>query len=95
MFTNSPVVIVIVHAEADYKVPLVAGDEIMIQVRTKSMGRTSVTMGYEIYNTENVLCGTAETVHVCVDSSNRKSCEWPDALKSSLARYHDDKADKK
>lgn len=54
----------LVHAEADYHHPLQHGDEIRVELAVKVTGRTSFTLDYGFFNTENVRCVSVSTVHV-------------------------------
>jgi len=76
----------IVHAEADYKAPLFAGDRLTIRVRTESIGRTSFVLGYEFLNEQADTVGTAQTVHVCIDKKDRQKRSLPESLRTALEK---------
>lgn len=80
-------VLPLVHAEADYKLPLRPSDEIVIQASIKRLGSTSYTVAYQILNRENKTAATAETVHVVVDKFSGKKREIPPQLKDGLSRF--------
>jgi 1,4-dihydroxy-2-naphthoyl-CoA hydrolase len=66
----------IVHAEADYKAVLEAGDEIDIAVRIEKIGETSVVFQFTVLK-EGILAGTAKTVSVAVDKLTQKKIPIP------------------
>jgi 1,4-dihydroxy-2-naphthoyl-CoA hydrolase len=66
----------LVHAEADYKAVLVAGDEIDISVRIEKIGTTSVVFQFTILKA-GLLAGTAKTVSVAVDKRTNQKVPIP------------------
>jgi 1,4-dihydroxy-2-naphthoyl-CoA hydrolase len=87
LFNNSSFVFVIVHAEADYLAPVKVGEILEVHVEVENLGNTSFTMGYKIFKTDNVLMGTAKTVHVCLDAKTRTKISMPDELRKILQKY--------
>ena len=67
----------IVHAEADYELPLFVGDLIEVQVTVEKIGTTSFTFAYRLLNAKNQLVGTARTVHVTMDKKTQKKIPLP------------------
>lgn len=80
-------IFVIVHSEADYYSSLVVGDEIYVHANLESIGKTSFTMVYEIYKTDQTHMGSAKTVHVTLDSVTRKKIPVPEAFRKMLGKY--------
>src|SRR5205085_6547444 len=75
----------IVHAECDYRAPAFVHDELEVRLMLKGIGRSSVTLGYEIVNlaTEQKLAeGT--TVNVTLDPDTRQTIRVPDATRALL-----------
>ena len=66
----------IVHAEADYKAVLEAGDEIDISVGIEKIGETSVVFQFTIFKA-GAVAGTAKTVSVAVDKILNKKISLP------------------
>lgn len=89
LFRNEQFVFVIVHAEADYLVPLRVGDRLKIEVQIEKIGETSFTVGYRIFREENVplLVGTAQTVHVTLDGKTRKKIPIPESFRQFLTNH--------
>jgi 1,4-dihydroxy-2-naphthoyl-CoA hydrolase len=78
----------IVHAEADFKAVLLAGDEVDIAVSVENIGETSVTFSFILTRPDGELAGTAKTVSVAVDKRTRKKIpvpqEWIKILKTAV-----------
>lgn len=87
LFHSKDFVFVIVHAEADYLTTLRVGDELEVHLTVERIGNSSFTLDYQIYKSDAVLCGTAKTVHVTLDSKTRKKIPIPQELRKSLEKY--------
>ena len=74
----------IVHAEADYKMPLFVGDLIEIQVTVESIGQTSFTFAYSLLNTRQQVVGTARTVHVTIDKKSHQKIPLPSDMRAKI-----------
>jgi len=76
----------LIHAEADYKAVLKAGDRITIRTGIEKIGETSVVFAFSIHKAD----GTAKTVSVCVDKkTNAKTPipqEWRLKLEQTISR---------
>lgn len=88
IFHHKPFVFVIVHCEADYLAPLFVGDPLTVKIGVDSFSTHAFVMKYEIYrDTDNLLVGTAKTVHVTLDRKTRKKTPIPDEVKVKFAKY--------
>lgn len=74
----------IVHAEADYKLPLFVGDTIEIQVTTENVGNSSFTFSYKLLNAKKELVGTGRTVHVTTDKKTREKIDLPKEMREKI-----------
>ena len=86
IFTTEEFVFVIVHAESDYYTSLFVGDPIEVHVYVERLGNTSFTLKYNIYR-NNVLTGSAKTVHVCLESKARKKAPIPQLFREKFSKY--------
>ncbi len=84
IFTQSDFLILIVHAEGDYKAPLYTGDQLVIDLTCGRLGGRSYSLDYEIKRDGQVVA-RMNTVHVCVDKESKKSRSLPDKLRTQLA----------
>jgi len=60
-----------VHVEADYKAALRYPDEFDCAARVQTVGKSSVTFGYEIRRTDGILAIVGRIVAVAVDVEGR------------------------
>ena len=86
VFKQEKFVFVIRHAEADYLLPLHVGDNLDVHLTVGNIGTTSFTLDYNIYRGKD-LVGTAQTVHVCLNSDTRHKVNVPDRLREALNKY--------
>jgi 1,4-dihydroxy-2-naphthoyl-CoA hydrolase len=77
----------LVHSEADYKLPLKAGDKLTINAYISRLGETSFTIAYQFLNGENAIAASAQTVHVAIDKKSGKKRPMPDELKKGLGKF--------
>ncbi len=76
----------IVHAESDYKTPVLVGDKIVVAIKVGHIGKTSFSFEYTLKR-EKTLVGTAKTVHVTINQKTRKKIPMPSALRKALEQY--------
>ena len=82
----------IIHAEADYKMPLFVGDVIEIQVMVENVGNTSFTFVYKLLNHQQQIVGTGRTVHVTVDKKTHQKVLLPKEMREKIEiLYQEDK----
>lgn len=86
VFKSSDYFFVVVHAEADYLMPLTVGDKLEVHVSVEHIGNSSFTMRYLIY-TRGVLAGRAQTVHVTLNGKTRTKIPIPEVLLKSLKKH--------
>ncbi len=79
--------LVIVHVESDYQVPVHVGDVLTIQVCVKKMGTTSLVMSYILINQHGVQVGTAQTVHVNIDTKTSAKAPLPDKMRQAFQAH--------
>lgn len=69
----------VVHAECDYRAPLFMQDEIEIRARLTKVGRTSMTMDYDIVRVgDNLTVAQASTVSVTIDAATHERVPVPE-----------------
>lgn len=89
VFHEDKNIFVIVHCEADYYTALHVGDKLEVHLSCQRIGDHSFTLFYQIFKVgkENVLAGTARTVHVCLDSGTREKVPVPKKFRTLLEKY--------
>lgn len=82
---DSPYLLPVVHAEADYLAPVMVGDELDIHLTIEAVGTKSVTLAYRFFDIKRRIdVGTAKIIHVTVDKQTRQSVPIPDILRAFL-----------
>lgn len=74
----------IVHVEADYKHPIIYGDEIDIEVMNKSIKTSSLITSYRFLKKDQVVF-MADVTTVCIDLANNQSMPLPSDLREFLS----------
>ncbi len=87
IFREENFVFVIVHAEADYLSTLRVGDKLEVHLTISTIGNSSFTVFYQIYNKEKKLVGIVKTVHVTLDSATRTKIPIPKQFKDFLEQH--------
>ena len=65
-------------------------DLLRLRVIVKEMPTARIQFFYELYNEENVLLNTGETLLVFVDAQTRRPCRTPEKLLTELKKYFPD-----
>jgi len=85
-FLNSNFVLPIIHSEADYLLPLKAGDEVEINVIVSQLKNSSFELSYNVYVSDKTVA-KVKTVHVCVKKEGFIKTELPEDLHNKLKGY--------
>jgi 4-hydroxybenzoyl-CoA thioesterase len=79
-----------VKVEAEFQKPILYGDQVQITVRVIKVGRSSLTLQYDLArSTDNVAYATATLVHAAMDLDTRRSIEIPDRFREGLMNSTD------
>jgi acyl-CoA thioester hydrolase len=76
---------VVAHLEIDYERPITIEETVTVALRVIDLGRSSVTMGYEI-RADGEVSATAETVMVRVDDDGDATA-MPEAWRETIREY--------
>ena len=74
----------IIHAEADYHLPICLSDQITIELTLVKKESTSFVMQYTFLNSNGEQAAQVQTAHVVIDSHTRKPLEIPAFLQDAL-----------
>lgn len=85
ILVTQPWIMPLVHAEADYKAPMRLGDKLVVGVRVERIGRTSVSLRFEITGDQPHV--VVRHVHVCMDRGSGRPIAIPAALRAAFAAY--------
>lgn len=84
---QSSVVTPVVHAEADYKIPLTVGDKVKILGVVEHFGHTSLTWKFTFLHPRGGEAATVKIVQVSIHKITRMKVPLPDRLRESLAKF--------
>jgi 4-hydroxybenzoyl-CoA thioesterase len=74
-----------VKAEAEFMLPLVYGDEAIVEVAVSGVGRSSATFEYNIRRArDNALCVRARLVQVAMNLDERRAIPISDSLRRAF-----------
>ncbi len=80
---DSDFLLLIVHAEADYKSGLCLGDEFDIFLKSE-VGDSSFILSYSFKDSHGNISAEIKTVHVSVDKETKKKIPLPEKLRKGL-----------
>jgi 1,4-dihydroxy-2-naphthoyl-CoA hydrolase len=88
LFTEENFVFVVVHAEADYYMPIYVGDELEVHLFCERIGNSSFTLVYKMYRMPlREYVGSAKTIHVALNSTTRTKIAVPGKLRTALEKH--------
>ena len=76
--------LVIVHAEADFKVPYRLGEKINIKIHLEKISTSSIVLQYDFLNSNQKKTGFAKTVHVSINKKTNQKQILPESLRLAL-----------
>ena len=77
----------LVHAEADYRIPISHNETITIELYVKKVGNSSFSLHYSFTDESGTLRATAETVHVVLDTQTKKPTSISENLRTTLQSH--------
>lgn len=81
--------VLIAHAECDFKRPLHVGDAVTIHITCSKLGRTSFTLDYTLVDDDDNTVATGNSIHACVNKSDLNSIPLPEVLKAELEKLRE------
>lgn len=74
------------NVQAEFFVPLVYGDEAVIELLIARVGRSSVTLEYSVRRaSDNTLCARSTQIHVAMNLETRRAVPIPDKYRRAFA----------
>ena len=74
----------IVHADADYLMPLRVSDKISIEMAVTKIGKSSFELGFTFSNESSQITAKVKTIHVVIAKDTRKPVAIPQFIKGAL-----------
>ena len=84
MMRDSTLLLPVVHAEADYAIPMQLGDEVQITVWVRAVGNTSFTLAYTIRLADGRVSCRGKSVHAVIDRTHNKAVPIPAKFRTFL-----------
>jgi len=78
--------VLIVHAESEYKNSFKLGERFNIELNVDKIGKTSFTLSYRFISSNKKLMAEIKTVHVAVDKVKNRPVKLPERLKKELQK---------
>jgi len=80
----------LVHSEANFLHPLNYGDTVTCKLRVKSIGNTSITWIFEIFNQHEILCWKSVQTTVCTSMDEiTKKVSVPEWMRKGLSKIQE------
>ncbi|MCK4607506.1 MAG: acyl-CoA thioesterase, partial [candidate division Zixibacteria bacterium] len=84
MIRSADFLILIVHAEADYKRPFLLGDTVSISVEAAGTGATSFVLTYLMRDSAGHVRVTVRTAHVAIDKKTGEKILLPEKVRNGI-----------
>ncbi|UCD62695.1 MAG: acyl-CoA thioesterase [Candidatus Zixiibacteriota bacterium] len=84
---ESECLLLIAHAEADFRSSLKLGERYSILTEVEKLGGKSFTLKYDFVNAAGTVCASIRTIHVAVDKKSGKTTALPETLREKLAQH--------
>ncbi|PJA97968.1 MAG: hypothetical protein CO128_09730 [Ignavibacteriales bacterium CG_4_9_14_3_um_filter_30_11] len=86
-WTNKNFVVPIIHSEAKYRKPLLAGETALIEISVTILKDSSFELTYLIKNDKNEITNNVRTVHVFLNKSDWKKSKIDKDIKEKLKEH--------
>ena len=84
MLRSADFLILIVHAEADYKRPFQLGDTVSISLKATGTGTTSFVLTYLMRDSAGHVRVTVRTAHVAIDKKTGEKILLPEKVRNGI-----------
>jgi acyl-CoA thioester hydrolase len=85
--TQRDIVPVLVSTEIEYKVPLVLGDQVRLEVWLSELRRASARMEFRFYNEADTLCASGSQKGLFVHRRSMRPYRLSDEMRAAFERY--------
>lgn len=80
--TDKQIYTLVAHAECNYKLPILFGDELIVSVTVTRIGTSSFDLDYRLHDGAEKTYATARTTMVCFDNVKKITIPVPDCISS-------------
>ena len=88
ILSDEEYIIPIVHAEADYLLPLTLSEKITVELSLEQTGISSFNLSYVIKNSKMETAARLRTIHAVQLKENYETISIPDPLRNALESLH-------
>ena len=88
LLSDGAYIIPIVHAEADYLLPLSLSETISVELSLEQTGTSSFNLGYVIKNSKMETAVRLKTIHAVQLKDDGKTIPIPESLRQALETLH-------
>ena len=88
LLSDGAYIIPIVHAEADYLLPLPPSETIRVELSLEQTGTSSFNLGYVIKNSKMETTVRLKTIHAVQLKDDGKTIPIPESLRQALETLH-------
>lgn len=74
----------LIHADADYKIPMFQGESYVANIDVTKIGESSISFETVFETLSGDVCSVVRTVHVFIDSKSMKKRPIPEDFRSKL-----------
>ena len=85
--TQRDIVPVLVSTEIEYKVPLILGDHVRLEVWFSELRRASARMEFRFYNEADILCASGSQKGLFVHRRSMRPYRFSDEMRAAFERY--------
>lgn len=78
--TKRHIFTLVAHAECDYKLPLLFGDNLIVDVVVSRIGTSSFDLDYRLHDGTDKTYATARTTLVCFDNEKKVTVPVPECI---------------
>lgn len=78
--TAQNIFMLVAHAECDYKLPILFGENLIVSVHVARVGTSSFDLDYRLHDGSEKTYATARTTMVCFDNIRKTTIPVPDAI---------------
>jgi 1,4-dihydroxy-2-naphthoyl-CoA hydrolase len=87
LFDQAGHAIPIVHAEADYRLPMRHRQSFVVTLRVQRLGKTSFALSYDFVGAGGELCAQVQTVHAFIERASGTPTRLPPELRLGLEGF--------
>jgi len=77
----------VVHVAADYRRPILAGEDVTVRLEVARLGTSSLHLDFAVLGPEGELRASGQVIHVFVDARTFAKVDVPERVREALAPF--------